>query len=471
MLKGAPTQGRCGPVRMRLRTTLRRTLRQLRRGEDGIAIPTVLALIGISSAFVAISITASMSAQSGTIRDSRSKRALAAADAGLGVALLRQNRYQTSPTSPCIYVSGGTLTTGPAAADGWCPAVTGTVGGVDYSYRVTPGNGAAPVTLVSTGTDSSVVRRTAVSASPLTGASMLSEEGVIGQDTITLSGNPDIQVGTGTNGDVGLQGSASVCGNIRHGVGKHATFTGSADQCDGYTVTEGDRILPPLILPTGIEASPPNSNRRLFACTAPNTPSTECGKDTYSKSRSSTVPWDPATRTITVGSNATLTMGGGDYFICQFNMDNGDLIMPAGAHVRIYFDTPENCGISAGGSQINMGGNAHIQSTGFDPAHGVFDLPGFYVQGSKTIPTTVTMGGNSGANEFILYAPNSDVTFQGNSTLYGLLAGKTLTMGGNPTIVAIPGLPPQNFSTTSTFRRDRYVECSSVVASPLNAGC
>jgi hypothetical protein len=152
-------------------------------------------------------------------------------------------------------------------------------------------------------------------------------------------------------------------------------------------------------------------------------------------------------------------------------MDNGDLIMPAGAHVRIYFDTPENCGISAGGSQISMSGNSHIQSTGFDPSRGVFDLPGFYVQGSKDIPTTVTMGGNAGANEFVLYAPNSDVTFQGNSTFYGLLAGKTLTMGGNPTIAAIPGLPAQSFSTTSTFRRDRYVECTAVVASPPDAGC
>jgi hypothetical protein len=456
---------------MRLRTTLRRTLRRLRRGEDGIAIPTVLAMVGISSAFVAISITASMSAQSGTIRDSRSKRALAAADAGLGVALLRQNRYQTSPTSPCIYVSGGTLTTGSAAGDGWCPAVSGTVGGVDYSYRVTPGSGATPVTLVSTGTDSGVIRRTAVSASPLSGATMLAEEGVFGQDLLSLGGNPDIQVSAGTNGDVALQGTASICGNIRHGIGKTATFTGSADQCDGYSVIEGNRLLPPLILPTGIETSPPNSNRRLSACTAPNTPSTECGKDTYSKNRSSTVPWDAATRTINVGSGATLTMGGGDYFICQFNMNNGDLIMPAGAHVRIYFDTPENCGISAGGSQISMGGNSHIQSTGFDPSHGVFDLPGFYVQGSKNIPTTVTMGGNAGSNEFILYAPYSDVTFQGDSTLYGLLAGKTLSMGGNPTIAAIPGLPAQNFSTTSTYRRDRYVECTAVVASPPDAGC
>jgi len=447
----------------------RRVALRLRRGEEGIAIPTVLAMVVISTAFVAVSITASISSQSGTIRDSRSKSALTASDAGLSVALLRQNRYQTSATSPCIIVSGGTLTTGAAAGDGWCPAVTGTVGGVPYSYRVTPATGTSPITMVSTSTNNGVVRRTSVGASPITGASMLQDEPVVGQETFTLQGNPSIEVSVGTNGNVNLGGSASICGNIRHGVGHFANFAGSSSQCNGYAITEENRVIPPLVLPTGITTT--NSNARLVACTAPNVPSSDCGKDTYSKSRSSTEPWDPATRTITVGSNATLTIGGGDYFICQFNMSNGDLIMPAGANVRIYFDTPENCGIPSGGSQIDMGGNAHIQSTGFDPAHGVYNLPGFYVQGSPNIPTTVTMGGNSGANEFVLYAPNSNVTFQGNSTLYGFLAGKTLTMGGNPTISAVAGMPPMNFSTTATYARDRYVECTPTATGAPNAGC
>jgi hypothetical protein len=248
-----------------------------------------------------------------------------------------------------------------------------------------------------------------------------------------------------------MQGSASICGNIRHGVGKTVTGNG---QCAGYSVYEENRTLPPLILPAGIATT--NSNFRLAS-----------GLDTYSKHGS---PWDPTTRTISVGSNATLTMGGGDYFICQFNMSNGNLIMAAGSHVRIFFDTPENCGLSAGASQISMGGNANISATAFNGTSN-FDLPGFYLLGSTSIATTATLGGNSGSNEFVLYAPNTNVTFQGNSTLYGLLAAKTLSMGGNPTIASVAGLPAQNFSTYTTYARDRYVECTGTVTSPPDTGC
>ena len=65
------------------------------------------------------------------------------------------------------------------------------------------------------------------------------------------------------------------------------------------------------------------------------------------------------------------------------------------AHVRIFFDTPENCGIKSGGSQINMNGNNRIAATGYQPSLGQFDMPGFYVQGSTTIPTTINLSGNN----------------------------------------------------------------------------
>lgn len=427
-----------------------------------------MAMVAISSAFVAVSITASISAQRGSIRDQRSKGALAAADAGVGQALLRQNRYQATSVNPCVYIQGSQIVAGPVASDGWCPEVVGSVGGIQYRYRVSPGSGTNGVTMVSTGTADGVIRRVAVSARPVSGAAMLADEGVIGQDSITLSGNPDIRVSTGTNGNVSLQGSASICGNIRHGTGKQVSFTGAASQCPGYEIIEGDRILPPIILPAGLANS--NSNGRLVTCTATNVPA-GCQLDTYSKKRTSTTPWNPATRTISVSSNATLTMGGGDYFICKLDLSNGNLIMASGARIRIYFDTPENCGIPSGGSQIDMGGNANVSSTAFNPVAGNYDLPGFYLLGSPSIPTSANLGGTSGANEVVVYGPNTDISYQGNASLFGLLAGKTMSLDGNPTINSISGLPPQNFSTAITYRRDRYVECSGAVSSPPDAGC
>ena len=91
--------------------------------------------------------------------------------------------------------------------------------------------------------------------------------------------------------------------------------------------------------------------------------------------------------------NSTLTLGGKDYFICSLLINNGTVIMAASSEVRIFFDTPENCGLSPGALRLNVGGNASLTSTGFDPEHEKFDIPELYFLGSKTIPTSIYLEG------------------------------------------------------------------------------
>src|SRR4051812_19238139 len=97
-------------------------VRALRRSEGGMALPTALftmiAAVGLSSAAV----VASVDSQRGTARDSSSKQAIATADAGANVALLRLNRYASALTvaTPCLGVANGTLVLTAKAADGWC---------------------------------------------------------------------------------------------------------------------------------------------------------------------------------------------------------------------------------------------------------------------------------------------------------------------------------------------------------------
>src|SRR5204863_58272 len=93
--------------------------------------------------------------------------------------------------------------------------------------------------------------------------SALAAEGLIGQDSITTGGNADIRVGIGTNGDVSTSGSSSVCGNIRHGVGKKYSGNG---QCNGYAITEGNVALPAVssFMPSDIATN--NSDYRLETC-------------------------------------------------------------------------------------------------------------------------------------------------------------------------------------------------------------
>jgi hypothetical protein len=455
---------------------LRQRLRRLFASERGMVLPTALfatiAAFGLGTAAV----VATVNAQRGTSRDHASKEAIAAADAGAGVAMMRLNRYANAlgTGTPCLGMSGSTLTLTTASADGWCPEATGTVGDATYAYRISPRT-TGTMTIVATGSADGVSRRIAMSLTASTVGSILEGAGVIGLEDITLENNADIRVSVGTNGNVSLTNNATICGNIRHGVGKKATFTNNSDQCSGYAITEGNQSLPPVssFMPTDIATN--NSNYRLVKCTSTNVP-TGCETDSYvangNKGFTSTVPWNPTTRTISTANNSTLTLSGGDYFVCRLELtNNSHLIMAANAHVRIFFDTPENCNLKSGAEQLSLSNNTDIQATGNGTA-GKSDLPGLYLMGSTTISTKATFQNNSGTtNEFVLYAPNTSIFIENNATYKGVLAGKTIKLTNNATVEQDSTFKPPQIGGATLFTRQSYVECVGATGSPPNANC
>jgi hypothetical protein len=468
---------------------LRNHLRRLARGENGMALPTAIfatiAAFGLGSAAV----VASVDSQRGTSRDQNSKEAIAAADAGANVALLRLNRYANAlnTTTPCLGVNGtGTLflTSADSGSPGWCSPVTGTVGTASYSYRVTavpPLASEATMTVVATGITGKVSRRIAVSFKGTSIDDPHAIDGLIGQDGINLVGNADIHVNIGTNGNVTSTGNAVICGNIRHGVGKEWNVTNNhVHQCSGYGVTEGNVSLPPVssFVPSDIATN--NSNYRLTTCTkvatatTPGVP-TGCQSDTFSGDWKNS-PWDPTTRTISLngkekGQELVLTLGGSDYFICKLELTGGHLIMASESHVRIFFDTPEHCGLSAGTAQISVTGNGTIEATGYEPETGHFDMPGLYLLGSPTIPTKVQLAGNGGTNELVVYGPSSNIEISGNANYIGTIIGKTIDDSGNGSITQPSGYESPKSGGATVYSRQSYVECTGASASPPNAGC
>jgi hypothetical protein len=392
-----------------------------------------------------------VNAQRGTIRDQDSKAALAAAEAGASMALMRSNRYLTGSTQ-CVYPSGSwagaPLTTG-VATGGWCPPVSGTVGTASWTYQQSSAASTAgtpqPTTIVATGSSGGVSRRIALSVRPESGASIFAEEGVATSDFINLTGNPSIYVNTGSNGNVSFAGSAGICGIIRHGAGDHLSGTNT---CPGYGVTEGDRAIAPLSESFRVGLMSTNRNCQIARTCSP--------AASYTKSGSF---WNPTTRTINIGQNATLTLPTGDYLICRFYGGNGSLVVPTGARVRIFFDTPEACGLSAGATQLSTGGNFNIDSTGYNPQTGVGSLPGFYFFGSTETMTRADFGGGSSANEFIFYGPSISVTMRGNVEYTGAFAARDITITGNATIRSPTILDYTSIPTTLMWRQDRFIEC------------
>jgi Tfp pilus assembly protein PilX len=128
-----------------MRDLLRRGLKELRRSERGIALPMVLVITVVCMGFAAVPVVASINAQNGDSHNQGSNEALAAAEAGAEVALLKQSQMLTAAaegTHPaCV---GGAKTIGAGGASGWCPQVPGPgesrplVGAAEYSYQVRP---------------------------------------------------------------------------------------------------------------------------------------------------------------------------------------------------------------------------------------------------------------------------------------------------------------------------------------------
>ncbi len=465
-------------------------LRLLARGEQGIALPVALFATIASLGLAGAAVMSSVDVQRGTKRDNGSKSAIGAADAGANVAMQRLNRYgdSLSEDKPCLVLNGGELEAGDASsADaGWCDPIEGEVGGAGYSYEVSAYGGTCggrDICIVSTGTDTEVDRRVELSLDESSLYIGLTEQeriekqleiaeqkehnqteieelqqeledaensestgggiaGLIGREGITASGNSDIKVGVGTNGNLVTSGNTTICGDIQVGVGKSWTHSGNAKQCSGYSVNEGNLNLPSVASFMPADIATHNSNGRITECS--NGLPAECEKDTYNGKWCSSKPFNPSNRSISLSGNTILTLGGGDYWICSLSLSgNSKFVMAKGAKVRFFFDTPEHCGTS---NQISMSGNNEITATGYEPAAGQFDVPGFYLLGSTSWVSQVSLSGNSSTtDEFVIYGPDTYINVSGNATFKGIVAGRQIAWSGNGKIENDQGfvVPPE----------------------------
>ena len=473
---------------------LRTRFRRLATSERGMALPVALFAMASSMALAGAAVVATVDAQSGTHRDNSAKAAIAAADAGANVARSRQTHYGflLSNQNPCLQVGGASGKLEEAAAEvvggaEWCPEVSGTVGDSRYVYRVSPVGldcGGYELCVVSTGTADTVSRRIEVTYERSGGtkntteteiwesreklkivelekieaeklddlvkakdkedqANQLKEEqarreaaeGFVGRDEITMSGNADVRVSIGTNGNLVTSGNTNICGNVRHGVGKAWKTSGNAHQCSGYQVASQNVTLPSVasFMPPNIATV--NSNYRLVTCTQTGVPA-GCQSDTLTSNGqiggwSKNSPFNPTTREIKLSGNNTLTVGGGDYWLCAMSFSgNSQLIMAKGSKVRFFFDKPENCGYN--GNQLDLSGNNRIAATGYQPSLGQFDMPGFYFLGSTKVASQINLSGNFGVtNEMVVYGPDTAINLSGNANWKGVMVGKTIAMSGN----------------------------------------
>jgi hypothetical protein len=112
---------------------LRRSLQQLIRSERGIALPMALMITVIAMGFAAVPIVATVSSQGDNSRNQGGNEALAAAEAGAELAVLKQGELHEEFGSERTCAVGAPLT------NGWCAAEPSVpYGAASYTYQVLP---------------------------------------------------------------------------------------------------------------------------------------------------------------------------------------------------------------------------------------------------------------------------------------------------------------------------------------------
>ena len=437
--------------------------------ERGLAVPTSLLVLVVSFGFATVALVASTQSQSGGVRDQDQKAAIAAADAGAEQAILRENKIETTDEGTCLVPgAGGTLAPGAALADGWCPEISAAVGDASYAYRVSPwelvtvsGQERRAIGLVSRGDSDLVSRRIAISATAPTGVDILGLNRAVGVDGVSIGGTSLVNVSTGSDQSVVVEENGTLCGDARHGPEGDFSLENNGDQCPGYTNSEGLVPMPPVDVS---ELYANNDNAKLL----PGLP--------QSDQRSGSVVFDPATRTLTLSGAEALTLGKQLPDLPAGHVRLQHLIMAAGATSRLYFDSPENCGLAGQPEpieQVTVIGTSKILSTSYNPEAGAFDLLGMYMVGSAEIETQARFQGTANVGqEFLLYAPRTRVLIGGTAEYVGPIVGKTLETFGTALLTSDANLLNPDVDVIIIYKRDRYVECTGGASTiPPDSSC
>lgn len=499
-------------------------LRELRRSERGIALPVAVTVTFVGLGLAAVPVLASINTQNGDSQNQGSNQALAAAEAGANIALLRQSQMiaSTSSTKPCVGVGGekleaqAMLTTG--AESTWCSAVTMTStsspappSGTEVVYRVMPcfhqtGANAACTEIVSCSTGKSyaestkenfvkivsegkatvrgkkVTKRVAVVAcsenfeeSKETPPAEIFEGGeVVGIESLFFKGNSKVYYGgAASNGKVEIIDSSKICGGLRYGPGTLAPV-GRKEQVENVR-PESER---PYSNGTGggvcYGETPTQGTSEYPNVVAPENIATQNSDSRFTKFEDKgtsdcgheycNIVWNASNRTIEI-KYGTLTLGGSlPYWLCGLTLTGGAKLLAApGAKIRIFFDTTKNCSGLNGANQLTINGGTTVEA---DSGHG----PGFYFLGNGSgEPTSKVYFGNGAASaNLVIYAPRSEVWVAGGINLNGAILGRTMKIEGGANInpnaryVTPPSSEYLAGTKTTVIKKEPYVRKSYV---------
>jgi Tfp pilus assembly protein PilX len=464
-------------------------VRRLTTSQEGVALPVATAMLLVISLFVIGFFSVTLQVNETSIDDRSSKRALAAAEAGLQMALYRMNQIGTSEPTLCF------TTNWVPRESGQCPEAPGSLGnGASYTYYVTPelGTGFCVVSagvatdrcITAIGTAGGVQRRVQVRANTITGAVSYRTVGLMSKSLMYAGNSSEITSDLGANGVVHFGNSAKTFANSSADIG------GAVFQAPGSTYEEsgsGQEIAAePDLQPVSTPYQFPPIDFEPVETTAVNlAPGWSRPDMTYTA----------ATKQLRVtGSSASLLPG--TYYFCRFSMANGaKLTFSTSQPTQIYVDSPSRTGSLCAGppAQADPAGTFWTENSNEFNKDGREELVEIFVHGTsyngtRSRPSFCIPAGdlphtdkcesdvllnNSSSFEGMIYAPGTTVELNNSGKMKGAIAADKIRFNNSVVFELTDAVKDSAPVTTGGIERGNWVECrpQPTVATDPGSGC
>jgi hypothetical protein len=451
------------------------------RSERGIAVPVALIVLLITLTLGGAAVLASTQVNDLSNRDTGSKAALEAADAGIKTAIYRLNMLGSQdaycPTTPAVAwdaTSRLCVRDGPVQDDArWNDAapddsashlgnaatfsywVSGPLRTGDSCAGDVVQNAQFPVAqrcVTSIGTSGRVSSRAQARVAAYAAQPLFGGAGLIGVHSLSIAQNSVIKSTIGSLGAITLNNNVFVDGttesNVAVELGPSATLTKSngvvllpANQQTAGVDGAQLNIAPvdPGCSSLGVGAAPAgdpcagkgwNSDDRLAGC--PHAASAT--KDACD----SGVSFNSSTRSLTLGNNSNVTLAGSTlpYNFCNLSaVNNANIYIAAGARVVIFIDSSDQDGGNKNGHCPAGSGNLTVKNNLITNNNDDPTSLQIYVYGTSPKGSNNVTWWNNGTANLTLYAPNSSVDFKNNGVFKGGLGAYDLILGNNTTFI------------------------------------
>jgi hypothetical protein len=472
---------------------MRARLIELLRSEQGIALPMAMIITVIAMGLAAVPIVASVSSQSGGTNNQRGNEALAAAEAGAEIAVLRQRQLagEESPR-PCLSES-------PVGAF-WCPSVPALseppepIGSAGYRYQVRPcyadltgssecadaadraecteEEGGA-VQIVSTGFSNDVSKRVELTACANTEGGETQEEidlkiEEVEKETIERIMREEEENGTHVVEEPGeptpgekilapppnVYAKGQIVGIDSLNMHNDAQIYNGGAGSNGWVKMVGSaNVCGTVGYGTTFSTDNSSSNKAPAGCSVGRTvgqgtadypavdlPAGIAGANSNSRLAGAdpvgqyvwqrgNISWNASNRHLTVSYDQITLEGTQPYFLCRLTLAGGSKLLAGSGKSIRIF-------FDAPENCPGLNGAAQLQIAngafvGADASSG----PGFYFVGSGNPEASkVELGGGANVSQFVVYAPYSKIVANNGVNLRGVIIGRTLDLGGGADI-------------------------------------